>query len=117
MKVHIQAKSAMIQTGKPASKKFGQLDQISIQKICTCFSFFQKKEGTIGGGCVWIMQITYFHSSRSFMLTQKQEVNYTNYHCYYSPAPSGGPQATEEGAYDASESEDARTQVQRAFMT
>jgi hypothetical protein len=48
------------------------------------------------------------------MLTQKQEVNYTNYHCYYSPVPSGGPRATEEGAYDASESEDVRTQVQRA---
>jgi hypothetical protein len=26
----------------------------SIQQICTCFSFLQKKEGTIGGGCVWI---------------------------------------------------------------
>jgi hypothetical protein len=76
--------------------------------------FFQKKEGTIRGGCVWIVRITYFHSSGSFILTQKQKVNYTSYHHYYFPVPLEGPRATEKGTYDASELEVACTRVHRA---
>jgi hypothetical protein len=49
----------------------------------------------------------------SFILTQKQKINYTSYH-HYSPKPSGGLRATEEGTYDASKSEAVRTRVQRA---
>jgi hypothetical protein len=78
------------------------------------FSLFLKKEGTIAGGCVCIAQITCFHSSGSFILTQKQTVNHTSYHRNYSLASSGGPQAAEEGIYDGSKSEAVRTQVQRA---
>jgi hypothetical protein len=51
---------------------------------------FSKREGTIGGGCFWIAQITCFHSSESLLLTQKQNVNDTSYHRYYYPVPSGG---------------------------
>jgi hypothetical protein len=50
----------------------------------------------------------------SFILTQRQKVNYASYHRYYSPAPLGGPQATEQGTYNASESKAMCTQVQRA---
>jgi hypothetical protein len=40
-----------------------------------------------------------------FVPTQKQNVNYTSYHRYYSPTLSGGLREIEEGTYDASESE------------
>jgi hypothetical protein len=41
----------------------------------------------------------------SFALTQKQKINNTSYPRYYSPTLLGGLQATEEGTYDAGESE------------
>jgi hypothetical protein len=53
--------------------------------------------------------MTCFHSSRSFMLTQKQKVNYISYHRYYSPVSSGGPRAIEKGTYDTNEFEAMRT--------
>jgi hypothetical protein len=58
----------------------------------------------------WIMQITCFHSSGSFILT-KQMVNHTDYHWYYYLALLGGLQATEGGTHDASEFDAAHTQV------
>jgi hypothetical protein len=78
------------------------------------FAFFQKKEGTIGGGCAWVARITYFfHSSGAFIFT-KQKVNNTYYDHYYSPTPLGESWATEKGMSDASESEAALTRGQRA---
>jgi hypothetical protein len=70
--------------------------------------FFQKREGTIGGGCVWIARITCFHLFRPFVLTQEQKINYTSYHRYYNLVPSGGLWATNEGTCDVGESEVAR---------
>jgi hypothetical protein len=35
------------------------------------FFLYSKRKETIGGSCVWNAQITYFHSSMSFLLTQK----------------------------------------------
>jgi hypothetical protein len=57
LKVCISSKSMTIQVGKLASIPAlgGYPDEVSIQKTCTYFPpFFQKVEGTIGGGCVWI---------------------------------------------------------------
>jgi hypothetical protein len=74
--------------------------------MCTYF-LLSSKEGTIGGGCIRIARITYFHSSGSFIFT-KQKVNSTYYH-YYAPVSSGRSWATEEGMSDASESEAVST--------
>jgi hypothetical protein len=46
----------------------------NIQNFLHLFSlFFQKKEGMMGGGWVWIALISCSHSSGSFVLTQKQK--------------------------------------------
>jgi hypothetical protein len=104
------------QASLPASWHPGAIQiELTSKKFAPIFFLFsQKNEETIGGGCVWITQITYFHPSRFFVLTKRQKVNYTSYHHYYSPAPSGGPQATKEGTNGASKSEAVHTQVQRA---
>jgi hypothetical protein len=78
------------------------------------FFLYSKRKEIIGGSCVWNAQITYFHSSMSFLLTQKQKVSDKGNHCYYSPASSGGQRATEGGTCDASESEAGHTQDYRA---
>jgi hypothetical protein len=64
--------------------------------------------------CLDHMNNLFFIHPDFFVLTQKQKLNYTSYHRCYSPAPSGGLQAIEEGTYDTSESKSSRTRVQRA---
>jgi hypothetical protein len=63
---------------------------------------------------MWIAQITSFHSSMPFSLTQKQKVNDIICHRYYSHAPSGRLWVTEGGTCDISNSETTCTRVQRA---
>jgi hypothetical protein len=80
------------------------------RKFAPIFYLFQKKEWTIGDGCVRIARITYFHSSGSFVFT-KQKVNNTDYYYYY-PESSGGSQTIKEGTSDANESEAMLTKGQ-----
>jgi hypothetical protein len=61
-----------------------------------------------------MVQITFFHLSGSFLLTREQKINDVSYHHYHSPVPLGGLWAIEGRTCDASESEAAHTQVQRA---
>jgi hypothetical protein len=70
-----------------------------------------QRERIIRGDCVWIVQITFFHLSESFLLTREQKINDVSYHHYYSLTSSGGFRATEGRTCDASEFDAAHTQV------
>jgi hypothetical protein len=55
--------------------------------------------------CLDFAKKKHFHSSVSFLLTQKHKNNGINYHRYYSRALSGGSWITEGRTFDASQSE------------
>jgi hypothetical protein len=63
-----------------------------------------QREKITGDDYIWTLQKT-FSSILGFLPTYKLKNRDVNYHHYYSPAPSGGPRATEGRICDAIESE------------